>query len=513
MPGYKDALTDVYQTCRAAVDANVREDVATSISQAYWLCKMKVEITDDLYLVYASNNLVVQIDRTDQRGGYGGKSIQLNQDNWVPYHDFGGDFKAIVDKVWDVVLGHGQHNWVRLPDPDAFQYAIDELNAALAILAMPEAGFDTSTIINQNITHVANILNRSEYSNGSAGGTGKPMTGAMVEAVRAMVTGELSPGASELPSTGDRLNPSPGLPTLLRCVFDLVAALRARLIYEQSLWAPTRKDVARILADAPRPFNEWRPGSSFNVTLWTSLLGVADAFTAVAAFINPPVGMFFGIVDGIAEIAISLANNESLSNDPNEGRSVEELITALDKALNGGMSDLDFGSSVSAGLRIRETGLVTDLNTMATHAIAHRTRTGIDFTLNKDIVLAAKCNTADQNFDPKGVKAIAKTYIPVIIGELKEAIVHIKNAKDTNAAQAWHRDPGLGYGDDSMGAFGAFTGFLDNILNLLDGSGSANNVLLYTAGVFSNYADGIINVDADTCAAFSTLSDKLPYVG
>ena len=50
-------------------------------------------------------------------------------------------------------------------------------------------------------------------------------------------------------------------------------------------------------------------------------------------------------------------------------------------------------------------------------------------------------------------------------------------------------------------------------LDILDGSQATDGVLTYTAGVFSNYADGIVNVDLDTCAAFAALSDKLPYVG
>jgi len=454
LPLYLDELT------MAAIDAHMRE---WCVTRAGWP-PPTLTTENDHYLVMWSasghgetHTRSVTIAR-HYGGRGGGEVIACSQGIEPASFEMTSDFYQIADRVRRVAMeGHNAHSWYSLPWPGSFDTTISTLNHACELLYTE----DFPTDIQVQINHIAGILNRTEYPDGSTRYNASPMTGEFVDALRVVLTG-----------TGYG-----GLSMLCQCAHDFVVALASRAQADQSIWDAARHDTANVVEGAIGYFQDWQPNApQFDLSDLTATLTLAGAIASIAIPGGGGVltAGLIGVVSGLGSLAFD--HSPDLNPSPNKATSVSDLLDAFDKALNGGMTGVSYGSSMYEAISACEQVLHDDIGDKADLVLAHD-EGGQSFRLNWN-QFDGVATSQGIDVDLEGLQVIADTYIPNILCDLNEIVSDLRSVISSTGSYPWQRPGDLGYPPDSFvngvaeatGPFAKWYVLAEGIINLLDPS-------------------------------------------
>jgi len=509
MPDYSEVPTYIDQITRAAIDAHMRQVLA---SQLPWPYKRDVAIENGCYVLAipivipsenASSELYVYVACPDEAGRGGGQvteAWQIVQHPGTyptgPYSTKTSDTDAIsrfdqrlafaniytsvhqaVGQYVDSTLEawSNRREWEALPNPDDFSETVTKLTEAIALLNVD----DTENHIRKQIDGIRDALDRADAG-------GPPMAGATIDLLRNLLTSE-APG---------------GLLVLCKAVRDLLIALAQRAQAEQGIWDAARKDVANITHDTIQYFQSWQPSQSVDLAPLTASLVIGGILVALV-----PGGAVVGGMLGVLSVAVDLVDVEctDLGSQDNPADSVDGLLRAFAGALNG---DGGYGASLFNGVQTREQDLFNDLTKM--HDKEWRTAdtnksVALDPTPFSDPQQPSPC----QSVDTDALRTIASTNVQGIINDLTDVDDLVEKATTGRNRDAWLRPAGLGCDSSTTGAYDEWFSLSGKILNMIDtGTAAAIPLLTDVLGDTLDFADAVDQLQTDDAKSCEAIGEK-----
>lgn len=319
------------------------------------------------------------------------------------------------------------YNWIgMIPDPESYQADIDSLQDVIDVLDIASPG--------------NNIKKQIDDISGALSG----LKGDFIVEIQNLLSGS---------SDGLKVGQ---LQTFCYYAHDMVVALRACLMAEQSIWQATRQDLSTLLRQSVEVLNKFNPGDTFHMSVLTGSLSLVGAFAGIFGGSFAQVGSMISGASALLDL-ITGSGPDLPSLQDTTSKSVAILLDNFVKALNGGSNSGSIANTVY-GL---EDYLDSKLTDLAIFAFTHVDDDAHNFLLRTQATIGATKTILKTQTE--ALRTVAKAVLN-IVEDIKGAACQIQ-AISTNS-EIWRRTENLGY-DGSYGAYGAFKSAAADVFHLL----------------------------------------------